>query len=742
MKNLLMALFAFIFISSVSAQDKQDYKFVHPLPQSNNLRKIKMIDANTWFAVGANGTFMRTTNAGVNWYFHHTAGRITPATATTGALSSTYAYDMWFFNQNTGIVVGDQGYIGRTVNGGVTFDTVGYGLVPSNSRCWGVWFADANTGYIGAGSQSAFTSVILKTTNGGINWTSVYTSATNYINNIGGIDANNVMAAWSNGTVVRTTNGGSNWTETTGGLFAFVNSISFLNSTTGFAVGGSGKASRTTNAGVTWDSINTPTTDWTLFQIKPVSATEVYAIGHPTELYKTTNLGTTWTALTISVPNVYPYIWYSVDKFGSTMIISGDYGLVAKSTDGGTIWSSNNIQYNTQIMNDVFNIPNSGKIWYVGRPSQLNQQVLYTSNNGNNWTPYGTGGTEEFFGIHMINSNTGYVSANNSKVFKTTNGGQNWIQKTNASGTNYSLYSMEFVNENTGWVFVNYSTVASGNVFKTTDGAETWTQYNLATTSPGGIMSADFVDANTGFVTINGSNKPVYKTTNGGINWTPYTTGSTSNLNDIKAVDVNTVYVVATSGTNRVYKSTNGGENWTGIAVPVAADYKSIDFKDANTGYICGNLTTIACRTTNGGNTWIFQNVHLVTSGKIFVTAGDTAFINGGITSILRAPGSTITSVEYNGNVSIKGYELMQNYPNPFNPVTTIEFNLPKAGNVSVKVFDLAGREYLTEINNLSLNPGNFKMNFNGSGLSSGIYFYSLIVNGSSISTKKMMLIK
>ncbi|MBI5402231.1 MAG: hypothetical protein HY959_02425 [Ignavibacteriae bacterium] len=177
MKTKTIISFILFIAASAFSQDFQSWKFIHPIPQSNNLRKIRAVDANTWFAVGANGTFMRTTNVGINWYFHHFAGKI------NATLGTTYAYDLWFFNSNTGIVVGDQGYIGRTTNGGVTFDSVGTGLIPANSRCWAVWFADANTGYIGAGSQSAFNTNILKTTNAGINWTSVYTSSTSYINN-------------------------------------------------------------------------------------------------------------------------------------------------------------------------------------------------------------------------------------------------------------------------------------------------------------------------------------------------------------------------------------------------------------------------------------------------------------------------------------------------------------------------------------------------------------------------------
>ena len=108
----------------------------------------------------------------------------------------------------------------------------------------------------------------------------------------------------------------------------------------------------------------------------------------------------------------------------------------------------------------------------------------------------------------------------------------------------------------------------------------------------------------------------------------------------------------------------------------------------------------------------------------------------------MRAVGSTLTGVQYNQQIKVDNFELKQNYPNPFNPTTTIEFNLPKAGNVSVKVFDLAGREYATDINNMSLNAGNFKMNFNGSNLSTGVYFYSLVVDGVNVATKKLVLIK
>ena len=87
-----------------------------------------------------------------------------------------------------------------------------------------------------------------------------------------------------------------------------------------------------------------------------------------------------------------------------------------------------------------------------------------------------------------------------------------------------------------------------------------------------------------------------------------------------------------------------------------------------------------------------------------------------------------------------KVFALYQNYPNPFNPTTTISFQLPTSGFVSLKVFDVLGRE-VTTIANEPLDAGEHKYVWNASSYSSGVYFYQLTA-GSYISTKKMMLIK
>jgi len=85
-------------------------------------------------------------------------------------------------------------------------------------------------------------------------------------------------------------------------------------------------------------------------------------------------------------------------------------------------------------------------------------------------------------------------------------------------------------------------------------------------------------------------------------------------------------------------------------------------------------------------------------------------------------------------------FDLSQNYPNPFNPSTKINFTVPQAGFVSLKVFDLSGKE-ISELVNTKLTPGTYQYDFRAENLSSGVYFYTLKANNYS-ETKKMLLVK
>jgi len=85
-------------------------------------------------------------------------------------------------------------------------------------------------------------------------------------------------------------------------------------------------------------------------------------------------------------------------------------------------------------------------------------------------------------------------------------------------------------------------------------------------------------------------------------------------------------------------------------------------------------------------------------------------------------------------------FTLYQNYPNPFNPATTISYSIPKDGLVTLKVYDLLGREIASLVNEHQT-AGNYSMEFTARDLTSGIYFYTL-TSGSFVDTRKLILLK
>jgi len=100
---------------------------------------------------------------------------------------------------------------------------------------------------------------------------------------------------------------------------------------------------------------------------------------------------------------------------------------------------------------------------------------------------------------------------------------------------------------------------------------------------------------------------------------------------------------------------------------------------------------------------------------------------------------NVISKVE-DDNVLPNEYMLEQNYPNPFNPSTKIKFEIPDQGFVSLKVYDVLGNEITTLVDE-EKPAGEYEVEFDGKGLSSGMYFYTLNA-GNYIETKKMILIK
>jgi hypothetical protein len=122
------------------------------------------------------------------------------------------------------------------------------------------------------------------------------------------------------------------------------------------------------------------------------------------------------------------------------------------------------------------------------------------------------------------------------------------------------------------------------------------------------------------------------------------------------------------------------------------------------------------------------------TEDYVVLQNNDTSNIAG-----FEFPGKPLDKAAALGTVSYN-YNIFQNYPNPFNPVTTIKFSIANEDRVTLKIYDILGREVRTLIDK-DLKPGEYQAEFNSEELASGVYIYR-ITSGSYNSVKKMQLLK
>jgi hypothetical protein len=271
-------------------------------------------------------------------------------------------------------------------------------------------------------------------------------------------------------------------------------------------------------------------------------------------------------------------------------------------------------------------------------------------------------------------------------------------------------------------------------------------------------------NARIGFIAKNTGSSYIRKTTNSGLNWDTIVNGES--FTDMFFTD-SLIGWKADMGSMK--KTINGGNNWVNQQFPVTYSTGIIRFSNVNKDTIWGGggiiafpnsqLRGLVYKTTNGGNNWGYQipdtTIHIpeyfhnkftnnlngwayaTTSGIHTVTGGDSI--------------TYYTSVKPISNNIPNEYILFQNYPNPFNPVTKIKYQLPapwlrqsgitNKSYVEIIVNDITGKEVITLVSE-EQTAGTYEAEFSGVNYSSGIYFYSLIIDGKVIDTHKMILLK
>ncbi|MBI4992899.1 MAG: hypothetical protein HZC26_02070, partial [Candidatus Magasanikbacteria bacterium] len=294
------------------------------------LRSIDMLDNKFGFAVGSQGTILKTTNGGNSW------------TAVGNLPVDLNIYDVDIIDQNTAWAVGRgsapsfAGFILKTIDGGNTWSSqtpVG-GSVGLNS----VFFFDTSTGF-----AVGIDGTIWQTIDGGTNWVQKNSGTSQFLNSVaGGVISGSVVtrAVWAvglGGTILRSIQltPTSDWTTwaaqsapTTATLFdttIFASSATHLSL---MAVGSGGTILRTTDSGATWSKLTPPVSD-ALTSIK-LAGSQGFIVGYGSVILRTIDSGVSW--ISISSPTTNIFYGVSVQNFGSylTSVAVGGNGTVAR----------------------------------------------------------------------------------------------------------------------------------------------------------------------------------------------------------------------------------------------------------------------------------------------------------------------------------------------------------------------------------------------------------------------------
>lgn len=181
-------------------------------------------------------------------------------------------------------------------------------------------------------------------------------------------------------------------------------------------------------------------------------------------------------------------------------------------------------------------------------------------------------------------------------------------------------------------------------------------------------------------------------------------------------------------------------ELWTGyadslVAFPITVDSINELISTPSGTFQCNKyhfpevIVTVGNSSTEVGS----KDIYLSNIGPVKIVAGNSY-------QDLISFSGTITDISNSKNSIPESFHLYQNYPNPFNPSTTINYSIPNTSFVTIKVYDMLGREVASLVDE-NKSAGNYNIKFNAGKLSSGVYFYQL-KSGNYTSIKKMLLLK
>jgi hypothetical protein len=383
--------------------------------------------------------------------------------------------------------------------------------------------------------------------------------------------------------------------------------------------------------------------------------------------------------------------------------------------------------------------------------------VFRSTNNGANWMK--TALTNRFVDAFVVSpAGNIFAGTEGDGIFLSTNDGSSWSAVNVGLSYTY-VYALAVASNGAGGT--NLFAGTSGNcVFLSTDNGANWNEASAGLSTSGNVTSVRAlavcpVSGGLGTNLFAGTEgNGIFLSTDNGTNWSAASTGLTNMYIRAIAVSPN-----GASGTNLfagtwggIFLSTDDGANWaptnSGLS-PLSQNVFSLAVSPNGAGganLFAGTFGGVYLSTHNG-TTWTAVNTgwpspyvwNLVLSpdggGGVNLFAGT---YDGGVWRRLLS--GMVSSVDKLSIDMPTQLSIEQNYPNPFNPTTTIKFQIPTTGFVSLKVYNMLGGE-VAELVNGEMKPGSYSYEWNASNVSSGVYFCRLQAYN-RMETRKLILLK
>jgi len=472
-----------------------------------------------------------------------------------------------------------------------------------------------------------------------------------------------------------------------------------------------------------------------------------------------------------------------VEKYNHNNVYYGSVNKIFKSTDGGEtfVQIGVNVPSASEIKCVIIDDDNPDVI-LVGIEASPDK-ILKTTDAGANWTVTADGLSFSYFGIPITQDPAHpdtFYTMNGNNFMRSTDFGSTWTTIASSFGTNSAPCDIE--------VFPDTSIILVGDngtgIFRSTDYGLTWTQtYSTSGEIP--TIAVDFTQPGIAYATKWAGGGGLLKSTNYGAAWTlmPGFTGQNMWGVHINPLDGNEIFAGCYS-CGFTWKTKNGGATWQTVSIP-STNYQYFIVDSMNVFAAQGNgfykldspffipveltsfnaelqddnikLNWATATELNNSGFEIESSTNNIDFVKIgFVPGYGTTTESKSYLFIISETYAYKTyyrlkqidfdgSYQYSSSVEVgsdlpKEFSLAQNYPNPFNPNTTIKFEIPDDGLVTLKVYDILGAEVATLINE-EKTVGRYEVNFDASKLVSGVYIYQLQVND-FINMKKMILLK